>query len=378
MADVATQGSNFEVAYQADAKLIIGDENSASFKPNVRVCRWGEETYAAFGLPTSANVAPTFDGSVVTWTDQGTDTRCRFYPVDHPKAEDGGFEFDILLGSMPASPVITLSFESQGLDFYYQPALTDFEQKVLHANRPVDVVGSYAAYHSSKKHNQYKTGKAFHLFRPLAVDAKGQAAYGDLQLEEGLLHLIFDPDWLATAVYPVLIDPTIGYTSIGGSDSDTGDYMLSNQFTASGSGDANTGTAYVGGYAASGTKVMMVGVYHDSGGSDCIGEAKLHTSPAQITQTTTTGGWHSASITWTGITDATKYWLAANAQSGGHNYYDSGGTLTYAPRVHSNDMPATFPSDGAGTSGNVISIYIDYTAAGGATVRNMCLLGTGL
>ena len=81
---------------------------------------------------------------------------------------------------------LSLTSRTEGLVFYYQPPLTP-EEIETGAHQPENVVGSYAVYHatrgnlhaSAEEAARYKTGKAYHIFRPLVKDAAGNETWGD-------------------------------------------------------------------------------------------------------------------------------------------------------------------------------------------------------
>lgn len=132
--------------------------------------------------------------------------------------QEDGYEFEIVLGEKPASNVVPLSVTTKNLQFSYQPELTPEEAKTSY--RPPYVVGSYAAYHISKRDNEYQTGKAFHIYRPWVTDANGQKVWCDFDQYwdgSGDLNITIPQDFLDNAVYPIKIDPTFGYTTMGAS-----------------------------------------------------------------------------------------------------------------------------------------------------------------
>jgi len=300
----------------------------------------------------------------------------RFYDLTadvSTRTELGGFEWEIVLTKRPATPSITLSLDMRGLIAYLQPRRTTLRGEPF--TMPEDVVGSYAFYHATRGNvhaepgaaDKYRTGKAFHLYRPEAIDALGRRTWGTLTLDQPAgVTISLDAAWLAAATYPVVIDPTVGYTSIGASeDSGVGDIILGMRFAAPSAGDANPGTAFVYGRTDASTLVGMVGSYAD-GDANPGGNAAVHTTPAAITLTTTVG-WRSAAITWTSIT-AINYWLALNGQGSGFhiNFDDVDVDMHYAARTHANDMPATFPAAPTENPGGYKpSLYVDYAAAGG-------------
>ncbi|MFC1648431.1 LamG-like jellyroll fold domain-containing protein [Nanoarchaeota archaeon] len=146
------------------------------------------------------------------------------YYIKEVSQTEEGFEYEIILKSLPTTNVIELEINTTNLKFYYQPPLNiDVNNASCNATncegryRPIDVVGSYAVYHASKKDNEYTTGKAFHIYRPLVIDANNNTIWGDLNITDGKLKITIDQDWLDNAAYPVVVDPTFGYTTIGGS-----------------------------------------------------------------------------------------------------------------------------------------------------------------
>lgn len=273
--------------------------------------------------------------------------------------DDGRLEHDLVLQHRPRSNVFSWRFDcSAGLEILHQPWLADRER------RPADVCNSYALYHH-QCNNQYQTGKLAHVYRPLISDAKGRWAWGRLLIEDGTLSITVPPGWLARAVYPVVVDPTIGYTSIGASTDTTESYSLSVVHQAGEAGDANPGTAYYGGFSSSGTITDYVGVYTYNA-SGPFGQARLAASSG-ISITTGTGAFRSAAITWTGILASTNYFITAwshNANT--RTYYDSGGATGWYRECLVDAPPATFPdSTNSGAFNNRVSAYVDFTGSGG-------------
>jgi hypothetical protein len=64
----------------------------------------------------------------------------------------------------------------------------------------------------------YKTGKLCHIYRPWAEDAKGQRVWCDLTIDADVMTITVPQDFLDSAAYPVLVDPTFGYTTHGASN----------------------------------------------------------------------------------------------------------------------------------------------------------------
>ncbi|MHA2086073.1 MAG: hypothetical protein ACXABD_20200, partial [Candidatus Thorarchaeota archaeon] len=57
----------------------------------------------------------------------------------------------------------------------------------------------------------------FHIYRPHVVDSAGKETWADLHVDvdAGILEITVPQQFLNRAVYPVLVDPTLGYTTIG-------------------------------------------------------------------------------------------------------------------------------------------------------------------
>jgi hypothetical protein len=74
--------------------------------------------------------------------------------------------------------------------------------------------GSYAVYKKETLLGE-GTGKLCHIHRPLIIDALGRRVWGDLSIAGNSLFITIPEQWLAEAKYPVVVDPTVGTTTIG-------------------------------------------------------------------------------------------------------------------------------------------------------------------
>jgi hypothetical protein len=125
-----------------------------------------------------------------------------------------------------------------GVRYHYQPALTPEEIGEGVVGRPAWAVGSYAVDINGLKHG--------HVARPFAIDADGNWTWGVVFIEAtGLVAVEIDDAWLATARYPVEVDPNVGYTSAGVSTySLLADYIIV-RTAGGGSGVATAVWSYV-------------------------------------------------------------------------------------------------------------------------------------
>lgn len=198
----------------------VGDaEDPNDFHPQFKIKRWDNEVNASFRLlygSIPGSISFSDDGTVVTWS-KGQ-WSAKFYHID---GNEGSFEFEIHIPSVPPINYLEFSVNDKELDWLYQPALTqqEIDNGVV---RPDNVVGSYAVYHKTKGRindsagMEYKAGKAFHVYRPHVVDDNNNETWGELSLAAGVLTVSVDQTWLDNAVYPVIVDPTFGYTTLGG------------------------------------------------------------------------------------------------------------------------------------------------------------------
>src|SRR3990167_7368454 len=151
------------------------------------------------------------------------------YPID-----DNNFEFEIVLNEKPNKDTFDFFLDGvNGLDFYKQTA----EEGV-----PENVINSYAVYYS-KTGNEYGTGKAFHIYRPKAIDANGMEVWGDLNYKNGKLSITIPKDFLDKATYPVRVDPNFGKETDGASSTAaTADNKLTSRGTPGTSGTVDSMT----------------------------------------------------------------------------------------------------------------------------------------
>jgi len=115
------------------------------------------------------------------------------------------FEYDCILHREPETNVIRLRIEgAEHFDFFRQP---DFVKDPF-------LKGSYAVYKKETLIGE-GTGKLCHIHRPEIIDARGRRCWGSLAVAGNELHITIPEQWLADAKYPVVVDPTIGNTTIG-------------------------------------------------------------------------------------------------------------------------------------------------------------------
>ena len=291
--------------------IYIGDPKNNEFRPKIKLNRWGEECFLKLNfddskIKKSYKICKFENKKLVIW--ETKDFNFRFYPLK-PKLkifkninrdivgeifdnEYGGLEFEIVLKRKPLNNKIVFSIETKNLKFYYQPPLTEeFNKKdceiwtethikTKNGNkyiRPKNVVGSYAVYHATRTNihrskadaEKYKTGQAFHIYRPKVIDSAGNEMWCDLNIDEmkKLLVITIPQEFLDKAIYPVTIDPTFGYTSAGSSKADIDDIIRGSVFTCSENGNADYIKMYVEDYNGSVGSLHKCAIYKHSDSS---------------------------------------------------------------------------------------------------------------
>jgi hypothetical protein len=238
-----------------DIRVRVGDEKEASFKPELNMSAWGGECSINIGLMHNAtDMVNSAEKSVrnlfpsVTFVTDNNDTN-KIY-----RREDGCLEWELVLSEQPKSGIFSFPIETEGLKFLYQDPL-------LIPNQHDSIKGSYAVYHETRRNNHrhinirdsiyyipiidslnelhtidtingivsdttyeaYKTGKAFHIYRPKIVDDNMSAVWGDINITADSLYIIVPSEFLKNATYPIIIDPTMGFTTAGGSNETMGE-----------------------------------------------------------------------------------------------------------------------------------------------------------
>jgi YD repeat-containing protein len=367
-----------------DLTVTVGDARSDDFSPKATLSRWGEASLEV-SLPSESAKAKqpaTFTNNKIAWNDG--EREVRFYELpESSEVPEGGYEIDIVYPKRPASNVITMNIASQGLDFFYQPPLNkeilsdesvrctetacvDAKGTIV-AERPENVVGSYAVYYadgiagdaSVTRHNNYKAGKAFHIYRPKITDAAGNSVWGTLDIDKGVLTVKVPQNFLNTAEYPITVDPTFGYTTAGASSADTG-AAAGSKYSMPEDGTVTQISVYT--KATTGTINTGAAMYSDSSGAPNA----LLTSHTSTPSQGTTASWVDVPVTSYAATSGTNYWLWGWSSASRTVYWDSGSTNQY--NIQGMTWPVWNNPITPGTYfARKTSIYATYTASSPAT-----------
>lgn len=299
---------------------------------------------------------------------------------------DGGFKVDILLDEMPDTNQFCYAIQgAENYDFFYQPPLT--EQEIADgASRPPEIEGSYAVYHKTLKNHQigkenYATGKVMHIPRPQvwSMSTPETKVWADMNYDNGNLCVTVPQDFLDKAEYPVRVDPTFGYTTLGASVgtmcSPTATIIRYGEAVAMPENGTLT-TLSVGSKAFTGTDTAVSFTAFintkDSGNANSHGE--LTKSQRTDISLTTTATWYDFSAS-ASLVSGTNYVLGAvcdedTANTNMRTLRDAAGSTTSYSETFGNNTYSTTAQEtpwtsGAGSTGQRYSFYATYTAGGG-------------
>jgi hypothetical protein len=289
--------------------------------------------------------------------------------VDNTAFGEGGVKFDIILNEKPDTNTFCYTVEgAENYIFTYQPALTP-KEIADGMQRPENIIGSYAVYHNSLKNNQYKTGKAFHIERPqvwsLSNDTDKKLA--QLTYENGKLCVIAPQSFLDTADYPVRIDPTLGYTSVGASRGDPGagaDYAIIMPLTTSVDMSDITSVSW---YASSSVAVNSSAAIYTA--SSTSFNPYTVSSSTQGTISNPTGSWNTYNFDGTfayATTSNSLFSVLVVDQAKAEIYYDNVSVGSYyTTGTIWSQPPPSINNMNVNAKGYIFSGYITYTEVGG-------------
>jgi hypothetical protein len=382
---------------QDKIEVEIGDSKQVDiFYPQVKIKRWDNECnfsarLVSDNLITTKSV--TTDTKDIIYSDGNVESHFYDLPIseEHP---EGGYEFEVILKEKPKTNIVSFTLQTKGLEFFYQPSLkteiltkgqtstdTDiFDNKgrsICH--RPENIVGSYAIYYKNCPSNyvgrkEYKTGKAFHIYRPRIEDAKGNWVWGDLKVDEfaGLLTVVIPQAFLDNAVYPVkhAAGLTFGYTTLGATASNAYAYGTVFNSNPPVAGAAGTGVSISIGAAKTTNDVnTKIAVYDTSTPSNLI----VNSGTPAILINSTTKQWWTGTYTIAPIFTAINYFIVYI----GDTQWNSNGKIAYDTSISGNRYYSiaktygTWPSTvtWSTSADNVrFSIYVTYSTDNGTVI----------
>ena len=284
----------------------IGDSKQPNtFFPQVKLQRFGNAANVSFRYIGSVNGKFTKRLGKVTQAIDGGKVEI------YDKPDEQAYEIELVFNQIPVTNSFPFSYRTKGVTGWdYQPALADEDVKEG-CERPENVIGSYAL---SGPH-----GKLFHLYRPHVVDADGNEVWGELQLDQDnqKIEVVVDPLWLRDATYPVRIDPTIGYTSVGASSATFAANQPFASKMAGVSGTSSLTDLYGYRQVNAGTANFKI-VLYDSDGPGGGPGTLLHSTAGQSCGTT--AQWQSYSLALDVTSD---FWIMQVADATCKFYFDT-------------------------------------------------------
>lgn len=355
------------------AEIVIGGDHPSLVLPDAWASKWGGECW----LRVRHADALAMKASDRARERSENGKRVLELPVSAKKRRheirEGSLKWDVIYedsSALPADGIERFQLEfPAGLTWHYQPPLTA-EEIAEGAERPENVVGSYAGYWSQsgryldrngEEIANYETGKFAHLYRPEMADAAGNRCWAEQELVGNELRITLPAEWMASAVYPVRLDPTFGYETIGGSNVNTSGNIVRahGPFVPSTSGSVQSHSIY-----ASSTSLQM-GMYSNSG--SLPGSLLHYTDKGSFAGT---AEWKTIDVLSGNfdVVAGTPYWFGFN-HSGGSLYYDSTSGTSQQNQTYSlSNNPSLIDPFGTPSSQQASrrnSRYATYTESGG-------------
>jgi hypothetical protein len=356
--------------YKADnlgdvqSEVRIGGSDVSKFIPNINSSFFDDEFFINLNrtdkIVDTEIVSMSLDKLSQTVGDE-TDE----YYID----KEGRLKWDTIFSKCPVSMELNYAITySEGIEFYYQGELKP-EEIEEGCSRLDEIIGSYAVY-CNKANNKHKTGKLCHIPRPFVIDAKGQKEWCVLKIDGNTLTITLPEKFMASAVYPVRLDPTIGYTSVGASTGTTAAVLLvllGSEYTTASSDGSDPAIKIYSASIAGATGLIRAGYYTDATPYGLLIDGN-HTD---IAVSSTTPAWYTDSDLSGSIVSGTIYRSAAvfnaNSVSSLYSYYDDAVNGTTAYRTAMTSCPANL--DGTNNMTRVYSIYLEYTESGGTVYK---------
>lgn len=353
----------------------IGDIRDVStVQPHFKIMRWDGEISASIRLNYSSipgNITYDDNGETIHW--RKGQWEAWFYHVN--SLDEGGLEFEIHIPRKPPTNCIEFIVETNNLDWLYQPPLANTNpdgstwQESPNGSRyerPANVNGSYAVYHKTKGRlndangKDYKVGKAFHIYRPHAVDSLGNSIYADLDYNEltNVLTICIDQTWLDNAEYPIIVDPTFGYTTVGGSNAiEVSSYTIGCRYQLTETASTITQLSFRTFIVSGNGKAA---IYTDSSDSPNTRFAQQTTPVALVSD-----NWTNFSFS-TGEASSGWYWLVINSDANFQVKYDT--DASYKKAYDAETYTGVFKDPFGTVEGYDASVkyssYATYTAGG--------------
>lgn len=319
----------------------IGIQRGERIYPKAEILCFDEECSFSFEyLPKEGRNEGTqyiYDTGEGCFWDYGTHRLLFKFLEATERMENGGLEFSFLLNKKPKKTTLEFEYATKNISLTKQKKLTE-EEKKKGFTREKHIEETWACYHATKKNNRYKTGKIFHLWRPVAIDATGKSCMGKILFTKNRMRIVFPNKFLEKATYPVYIDPTFGYTTAGASGFTLGNAVGGMPVSLGEVADITNFYAYIFSGTTSTSNRIAFGIYNNS--ASLVGQE----STDSFRQT---AGWDEVIMETPTVLTPASYYIATTLKStlfklGYDDAPEANGNTLYAySRTWDGEMPST-------------------------------------
>lgn len=380
--DIGREYSDTFTSEDVPCNVRIGGETPDRFEPVIRSSKHDDEFWMNVRHPDRSIITSeveTFrDGRIELVVGDRTH---RYYQTD-----EGKLEYEIVFDKRPETNLVVLDIElARGMYLVKQDTIrnhwlaeeewnTERRKPVIPwdiyndgSNRPDEVVGSYVIW-NGLKNGRYKTGKFGIIEAPYLIDSNRTRVKAEQEWHEatGLLIITLPWDFLNSAVYPLILDPILGYDTAGSSDWGFNNITVGSSWTTDGTGGAinsyHCAVESVGSLA--GVKMAVYECEQSDGSPDEHDRVEAYVEwDVSVSDDESTSSIGSGSLS-----ASTKYHIAWQPEDSGTDvkYDDDASYEGYyrTGQVYADELVTPYDNGSTGnTRGH--SIWIDYGGGGG-------------
>jgi len=357
----------------------IGDSMSVLFKTQLKLSAWENECIFAIDLSGNSTVAV---DSVSIGLVNNTESIDIIFNnnIEHSiyKRADGNLEWEIILNSRPDTNMLVYEFTFDGLQFYFQDTANIDSVTSANSIFPDSTIYSWVAYHFAQRNNyriinkndtifaNYATGKAFHIFRPKAIDNAKKSVWCNLDIDtlRHQLSITIPEYFLKEATYPISIDPTIGETNSGMWFTNTTNMLHAMYYTHEAPiADGQLSKIYLYSYRDNAAEVCSTRGYvydYDTVPANCDFIASSEIIAVTNGTTSDDAQWNEMNISGA-ISSSVEYMPAFRTDNNSLQVAYGFGSPAHIKYLTLNNWTAPNTLAGAGDYGNHWACYFEYT-----------------
>lgn len=205
-------------SFGPESHVLAKEFGNGDTAPSLQMSAWQGACAVEVQLIHDEPGVTSLDQRAIVWG--SVSLEARLYPLVLGGPEKhSGHEYEVTLWQRPKTNVLRYAWRSRNVARWHQPLTPR-----AGLTRPEHYCDSEAFYapwsgdYTRMGGENYRAGKFGHLHRSYAVDAVGQRVWCEHLFVGAELHVITPWEFLQSAVYPVKVDPTFGYTTIGGAN----------------------------------------------------------------------------------------------------------------------------------------------------------------